>query len=60
MDRIIAITEVLVLFALLCRNWELMSRIIKLEEKINLIERKENLRKKAEIYRMMTERKESE
>ena len=37
-DKVIAITSLLLLIALLCRNWELMSRIIEVEKSIDYIE----------------------
>lgn len=42
MDKAMAIADLVLLIALLCRNWELMSRIAELEERIDAIDRKES------------------
>lgn len=42
MDIAILIANFALLISLLCRNWELMSRIAELEERIDAIKRKES------------------
>lgn len=40
MDTVIMVADLLLLIALLCRNWECMIRIAELEERIDEMKRK--------------------